>query len=185
MSMKQFRFYALLLFVLTVTSSCKKVPVLDWITPNLSFKIDGAAKEVKGSKNALAIYVKELNIMHISGIVSEDEQINLTIGNFHGVGEYTIEGEDLLGLYTSTDLPQSLIGTEGKVKITEFVNEKTIKGEFQFKGELFIIHIGTDNTDPDSGPAETKTISDGKFQLNVTIGKPEDIESGDVDIEID
>lgn len=183
--MKQFRFYALLLLVVTVTSSCKKVPVLDWITPNLSFKIDGAAKEVKGSKNALAIYVKELNIMHISGIISEDEQINLTIGNFHGVGEYTVEGEDLLGLYTSNDLPQSLIGTEGKVKITEFVNEKTIKGEFQFKGESFIIHIGTDNTDPDSGSTETKTISEGKFQLNVTIGKPEDIESGDVDIEID
>lgn len=163
--MKQLSFSALLLFVVLITGSCKKIPIVNVANSYISFKIDGTSKETKGGKNVFALYSKELDIVQIIGDFSDDEQIALTIGNFHGVGEYTT-AEDFLGLYTIGE-ESSIIATEGKIKITEFTEGKSIKGEFQFKGELFIIRIGEGN-DPDQEPTEIKTFSDGKFEAKVT-----------------
>jgi hypothetical protein len=161
--MKQLSLSVLLLIAL-ITGSCKKVVISNWTNANISFKIDGVSKEAKGDQNVFALYSKEQNILQIIGNIggSGDEQIALSINNFHGIGEYTISDENFLGLYSSeTDL--SVIGTEGKIKITEFTEEKSIKGEFQFKGELFIV-----SPEPNDDPAVIKVFSEGKFEAKVT-----------------
>jgi hypothetical protein len=162
--MKQFSFSALLLFIVLVTGSCKKIPVINQINSSISFKFDGVSKEAKGDKNVFAIYAKEINIVQIVGnldATGDDHQIMFMINNFHGLGEYTAE-EDLVLMYNTPELNASVLGTEGKIKITEYTEGKSIKGEFQFKGELAILPNG-----PDDGSA-VKIISEGKFQAKVT-----------------
>lgn len=165
--MKQFRFYTLLLFVVTVTSSCKKVPVLDRTTAYISFKVDGTAKETKGDKNVFAAYSKDFSMVHIVGNfdAAGDHQISLTINNFHGVGEYATE-EDFLGLYNTEEQGASIVGT-GRITVTEFIEGKSIKGEFQFKGERMVI--------PGPGTADV-IFTEGKFQSKVRLAGPDDIE---------
>lgn len=160
--MKQVRF-SLLLLIVVITGSCKKVPVLDWVNPNISFKADGAPKEARGDKNVFAIYAKDETILQIVGNIDAagDEQIALLINNFHGVGEYTAE-EDFLGIYNSPDVESSIVGTEGTIKITEYIEGKSIKGEFQFKGEALIVI-----PDPNAPPV-IKIVSEGKFVAKVT-----------------
>lgn len=160
--MKQFIFSALLLLVILVTGACKKVVMSNWTTSAISFKIDGAPKEAKGDANVFAFYAKEQNILQLIGNVggSDDQQIALTLNEFHGVGEYSVE-TDCLALYSSGE-DISVIGTEGKIKITEYTPGKSIKGEFQFKGELFIVSPSPND------PATDKIFSDGKFEAKVS-----------------
>lgn len=162
--MKQLSYSALLLLIVLTTGSCKKVVMSNWTNASISFKIDGVSKEAKGDQNVFALYSKEQTIIQIIGNIggSGDEQIALTINHFNGVGEYTVAGENFLGLYSAGE-DVSLIGTEGKIKITEFTEGKSIKGEFQFKGELFIISPGQDDQH-----VVTKAFSEGKFMAKVT-----------------
>lgn len=164
--MKPFRLSALLMFIVLLTGACKKIPVINVNNSFISFKIDGAAKEVKGITNVIGSYSKEESIVQVVGNLAGGEQISLTIGNFHGVGEYTTE-EDFLGLYAVGEEDVSTIGTEGKIKITEFTEGKSIKGEFQFKGEPFTIRVGEGN-DPDQAPPVIQIFSDGKFEAKIS-----------------
>ncbi|MNY69740.1 hypothetical protein D3C86_2077220 [compost metagenome] len=77
------------------------------------------------------------------------------------MGEYTAE-EDFLGIYNSPDFESSIVGTEGTIKITEYIEGKSIKGEFQFKGEALIVI-----PDPNAPPV-IKIVSEGKFVAKVT-----------------
>lgn len=164
--MKPLRFSALLIFVVLITGACKKIPVINVTNSFISFKIDGVPKEAKGITNVIGLYSKEESIAQVVGNLANGEQIALTIGNFHGVGEYTTE-EDFLALYAVSEEEVSTIGMEGKIKITEFIEGKSIKGEFQFKGEQFIIRIGEGN-DPEQAPPVIQIFSDGKFEAKVT-----------------
>lgn len=160
--MKQLSFSALLLLVVLVTGSCKKVVMSNWTNASIKFKVDGAPREAKGDANVFAFYADEANILQIIGNVggSADEQIALTLNEFHGVGEYNVE-TDFLGIYSLGE-DSSFVGIEGKIKITEYTPGKSIKGEFQFKGEYLII-----TTEPNN-PAIYKTISEGKFEAKVS-----------------
>lgn len=163
--MKRFYFSALLLLVILITGSCKKIPVVEYTNSSISFKVDGVYKEAKGIQNVFGLHAKEEKVMMIIGNMDAagDQQISLLINNFHGVGEYSGE-ENILGLYTSPEFEQSIIGSVGTIKITEFTEGKSIKGEFQFKGEVAII-----STDPNHVP-EFKMFSEGKFEAKVTTG---------------
>jgi hypothetical protein len=160
--MKQLGFSVLLLLVVLVTGSCKKVVMSNWTNASITFKVDGTPKEAKGEANVFAFYAKEPNILQIIGNIggSEDEQIALTLNEFHGVGEYSVE-TDFLGIYSLGE-ESSYVGTEGKIKITEYTEGKSIKGEFQFKGEFLIITPAPNN------PATDKVISEGKFEAKVS-----------------
>ncbi len=163
--MKPISFSALLLLIILTTGSCKKIPVMNNTNSIISFKVDGVLKEAKGKQNVFSAYVKEENAMMIIGNLDAtgDQQIALTITNFHGVGEYYADEEtnmeDFGGMYTSSELEQSYYSTKGKIKITEYTEGKSIKGEFQFDGVAAIFVIGNTN------PTEvTKVFSEGKFQ---------------------
>lgn len=160
--MKQLSFSALLLLVVLVSGSCKKVVMSNWTNASILFKVDGTTKEAKGETNVFAFYAKEPNILQIIGNIggSADQQIALTVGNFHGVGEYTSD-EDF-GAFYSLSEDMTFAATEGKIKITEYTEGKSIKGEFQFKAELFIISPAPNN------PANDKIISEGKFEAKVS-----------------
>ncbi len=162
--MKQLRFSTLLLLLVLITGSCKKIPVINQTNSSISFKIDGVPKTAKGDKNVFAVYIQDQAVMQITGNINAatEEGIGLSIGNFHGVGEYTTE-EDFLGIYNTPELQASVIGIEGKIKVTEYTAGKSIKGEFQFTGEVAVIKIGTDEE-----VIETKIISEGKFQSKIT-----------------
>ncbi|SDL02883.1 hypothetical protein SAMN04487898_11458 [Pedobacter sp. ok626] len=165
--MKQLSFSALLLLVVLITGSCKKIPVVNYTNSSISFKIDGAYKEAKGNQNVFGIHAKEEKGMIITGDMDAagDQQISLLINNFHGVGEYSGE-ENILLVYTTPEFKQSILGSEGTIKITEFTDGKSIKGEFQIKGKAFIINMG----DPDNDTEVTKIFSEGKFEAKVTTG---------------
>jgi len=165
--MKQLSFSALLLFVVLITGSCKKIPVMNIANATISFKMDGVFKEAKGNKNVFALYSKEQEFIQIIGNLSGDQSIGITIADFHGVGEYTVADEQFLGSFNTSEDELTIIGTEGKVKITEFIEGKSIKGEFQFKGQTITIRIG-DGDDPDEQPVEIRTFSEGKFDVKVT-----------------
>jgi hypothetical protein len=162
--MKQLSFSALLLLIVLIAGSCKKIPVYNGATnSNISFKIDGVAKSAKGDKSVFALYAKEYNLMQINGNLDAtgDQGIGLGINNFHGVGEYT--DEDFLAVYNTPEIEESILGVAGKIKVTEYTAGKSIQGEFQFTGEVAVIKIGTDEE-----VIETKVFSEGKFQVKVT-----------------
>lgn len=163
--MKQLSFSALLLFVVLITGSCKKIPIVEYTNSSISFKVDGVYKEAKGNQNVFGLHAKDEKVMMIIGDMDAagDQQISLLINNFHGVGEYSGE-ESILVIYTTPEFEQSIIGSVGTIKITEFTEGKSIKGEFQFKGEVAII-----TTDPNHVP-EFKIFSEGKFKAKVTTG---------------
>jgi|GEM_PF-6457677 len=163
--MKQRCFSVLLLLMILITASCKKIPVINKTNAFVSFKIDGVPKEAKGNKNVFGVYYKEQTIVQVVGNIDAagDQLISIMINNFHGVGEYTTE-EDFLGVYNTPEIEDSILSTEGKVKITEYIEGKSIKGEFQFKGQVLQI-----STDPDAAPAETKVFSEGKFETKITV----------------
>jgi len=165
--MKQFTTSALLLFIVLLTGSCKKIPVIEVTNAIISFKMDGVYKEAKGIKNVFAVYVKEEKIIQVIGNLSGGQSIGITIADFHGVGEYTVADEQFLGSFNVSEDAMTVLGTEGKVKITQFTEGKSIKGEFQFKGETLNIRIG-EGDNPDQLPAEIKTFSEGKFEAKVT-----------------
>lgn len=164
--MKPLSFSVLLLLTVLLTGSCKKIPVIDKTNNaenSISFKIDGVTKEAKGDNNVFAFYSKEESALQIVGnLNAAGEQIGLTIGNFHGVGEYTTE-EAFLGIYNTPEIQESIIGTEGKIKITEFIEGKNIKGEFEFKGAVFII-----SPMQNGGNSGIKIFSGGKFTAKIT-----------------
>ncbi|WEK17537.1 MAG: hypothetical protein P0Y49_12095 [Candidatus Pedobacter colombiensis] len=162
--MKQLSFSALLLLIVLITGSCKKIPVINYTNSSISFKIDGVSKEAKGNKNVFSAYAKEENIMMVIGNLDAtgDQQISLMINNFHGVGEYSGE-ENFIGIYNTPEFEESIISKEGKIKITEYTEGKSIKGEFEFKGVAFIINIGNQNNNTEV----TKVFSDGKFSATI------------------
>lgn len=171
--MKLLTYPVFLLLIIIITGSCKKIPVINSTNASISFKIDGVPKEAKGIKNVFALYLKQENLMQIIGNIDAagEQAIGLTINNFHGIGEYIVE-DDFLAIYDSPEMDKSVLGTEGKIKITEYIEGKSIKGEFQFKGKLFII-----STDPNVDLTETKIFSEGKFEAKITVyteplGKP-------------
>lgn len=167
--MKPLHFSALLLLIVSVTLSCKKIPVVNTTNATISFKMDGVFKEAKGNKNVFAFYAKDEKVIQIIGNLSGEQSIGITIGNFHGVGEYTVADEDFLGTFNVSEDALTVIGTEGKVKITEFAEGKSIKGEFQFKGQIFDIRIGEgDDPDAEPQPVEIKNFTEGKFEVKVT-----------------
>jgi hypothetical protein len=163
--MKQLSFSIVLLATVLLTGSCKKVVLSNWSNAKISFKLDGAPKEASGDKNIFALYAKEQGIIQIAGAIgaSGEQQIGLTIGNFHGVGTYSAE-EDFLASYNIPGADATIIGTEGSIKITEFIEGKSIKGEFHFTGQEFIINVGTE---PDE-PGATRVFTDGKFEAKVS-----------------
>lgn len=162
--MKPLRFSALLILVVLTIGSCKKIPVINQTNSSISFKIDGVSKTAKGDKSVFAVYAKENDVMQIIGNISTsgDQGIGLSIGNFHGLGEYTAE-EDFFAAYNTPELNGSVIGVEGKIKVTEYTAGKSIKGEFQFTGVVAVIKIGTDEE-----IIETKIFTEGKFQSKIT-----------------
>ncbi|WP_316813399.1 hypothetical protein [Pedobacter heparinus] len=162
--MKPLSFPALLLLVVLISGACKKIPVINQTNSNISFKIDGASKAAKGDKNVFAVFIKDHNLVQINGNLnaSAEEEIGLSINNFHGLGEYTTEA-DFLAVYNTPELDASVIGVEGKIKITEYTAGKSIKGEFQFTGQVAVIKIGTDEE-----VIETRIFSEGKFQSKIT-----------------
>ena len=162
--MKPFGFYILLLFIALTTGSCKKIPVINNTNPSISFKVDGVYKEAKGIKNVFALYAKDETIIQIVGNIdgTDEHQIGIMLNNFHGVGEYSAE-DDFLGTYNTPELAVTVLGIEGKVKITEYIEGKSVKGEFQFKGQAMDISM-----DPDAAPGETKVFTEGKFEAKVT-----------------
>lgn len=166
--MKQFYFSALLLLVVLITGSCKKIPVINNTNSSISFKVDGVSKEAKGDKNAFSAYLKGEKMMMIIGNLDAigDQQIALTINNFHGVGEYAADEEsnleDFMAMYTTSELELSYYSTKGTIKITEYTEGKSIKGEFQFKGSAAIFEVGSTNPTDD-----IKVFSDGKFTTKI------------------
>lgn len=162
--MKPFGFYIILLFIALTTSSCKKIPVINTTNSSISFKVDGVYKEAKGIKNVFALYSKEQTILQIVGNINgtDEQQIGIMLNNFHGVGEYNAE-DDFLGTYNTPEIEDTVLGMEGKVKITEYIEGKSIKGEFQFKGQAMVISM-----DPDAPAPDTKVFTEGKFEAKVT-----------------
>lgn len=175
--MKNLFFSACFLFIVLLTGSCKKIPVMNVTKSMISFKMDGVLKEAKGVTNVFAAYAKDEKFMQIIGNLSNGESIGISIGDFHGVGEYTVADEQFLGSFNAYEDATTVIGTEGKVKITEYIEGKSIKGEFQFKGEALIIRIG-DGDNPDPQPVEIKTFSEGKFESKVTVYSGPLVEQG-------
>jgi hypothetical protein len=173
--MKQLSFSVLLLAVILATSSCKKVVQSNWSNSKVSFKIDGVTKEAKGDQNVLSFHIKEQSMVQIIGNIggSGTQQIGLTIADFHGVGEYTAEEGEFLGSYSSPELGETVIGIEGTIKITEFKESKSLKGEFQFKGQALIV-----TPDPDINPGEIRIFTEGKFEAKISAYSGPIIEPG-------
>ena len=153
--MKHFTFSLILLVNILIAGSCKKVVPSNFSSLKITIKVDGVKKEASGEKNVFSVFYKDLNSMQIGGNIggSNNESINLSISEFHGVGEYDAETSAFIGTYTTQlDVDHSYFSSEGTVKVTSYTND-TIKGEFQFKA---------------ANPAgEVKTITEGKFECKV------------------
>jgi hypothetical protein len=153
--MKHLTVSLILLVSILVTGSCKKVVPSNFSSFKITLKVDGVKKEASGEKNVFCTLYKDLNSIQIIGNIggSNSESINLSISEFHGVGEYNAETSAFIGSYnTQLDFNHSYLSSEGTVKVTSYTND-SIKGEFHFKSE---------------NPAgEAKTIAEGKFECKV------------------
>lgn len=108
-------------------------------------KVDGSLKIANIYVTAnINSHLKQIQIAG-TGQPSNILQFNLGIGDFKGVGTYDLGVHDSFGLGINALYSEVSLGsyactpqyaeTTGKVTVTEYIENKKIKGTFQFKGK--------------------------------------------------
>lgn len=153
--MKKLKSLFLLVGLLALSvASCKKDDAKkvdeeeDLRSTKMTYKVDGTAKT---STHLFA--VKDDEAIAVYGAINDSETIVLSIDNFHGTGDYTVDNDEVvIGYVNGTNPLNSFYATSGTIKVTSSSNAE-VKGTFS--GSLI------------NGGETTRVLSDGTFEAKI------------------
>ena len=147
----------LVLVCLLITSSCKKEIDYhqEWDLSTMSAKVDGTLLQCTLATAQVYDVDGQISVQ-ISGNKGINTGFRLMISDFKGVGTYNLSDNNMATyLLDISGLQDAYIGDpSGTIKITSYLANKYIKGNFEFKGQ-------------NQSTSTSKTISEGQFMISL------------------